>query len=164
MIQRLMVAALCLVCLAAAPAAGVIAPGNALLTFEVGQSQGSHTETPRVYQVVAMLDGKVQTVYGGKIPLAASGGANPAFTYQTVGVTLGYATRRAADGTIELDARIEGTLLPPSGTEKDGAGPPAFGTFAHDFRVMLSTGKKVRVIDVGETEKARHYVDVRADW
>ena len=29
---------------------------------------------------------------------------------------------------------------------------------------MLSSGKKVRVIDVGETEKARHYVDVRADW
>jgi hypothetical protein len=163
-IQRLTVVVLCLVCVAAAPAAGDPAPGNAHLTFEVGQSQGSHAETPRVYQVVSILDGKVQTVYGGKIPLAASGGANAAFSYQTVGVTLNYATRRASDGEIELDARIEGTLLPPPDARKAEAGPPSFGTFTHDFRVLLSSGKKVRVIDVGEADSARHYVDVRADW
>src|SRR5262245_5822702 len=162
MIPRLPVAVLCLACVAAAPAASDSAVGNAPLRFEIGQSQGSHSETPRVYQVVSMLDGKVQTVYGGKIPLPMGG--SPGFSYQNVGVTLNYATRRVSDGTVELDARIEGTLLPPPDAPKNGGGPPSTGTFPHDFRVLLPSGKTVRVIDVGETEKARHYVDVRADW
>jgi hypothetical protein len=163
MLHRLAVAALCLVCVAAAPASSDPTPGNVHLTFEIGQSQGSHAETPRVYQVVSMLDGKVQSVYGGKIPLPAMAGPNAGYSYQNVGVTLNYATRQSAEGAIELDARIEGTLLPPSDAPADRNVPPAFGTFSHDFHVLLANGKTVRVIDVGETDKARHYLDVRAD-
>jgi hypothetical protein len=164
--KRLASAALFSAFLTAASAAGDPSAVNAQLTFEIGQAQGPRAEAPRIYRVVSMLDGKVQSVYGGRIPLpaVAGGGASGTYAYQNVGVTLSYATRPAEPGVLELDARIEGTLLPAEGVPPAAGTPPSLGTFTHAFRVLLESGKKVRVIDVGEAEGAGHYVDVRAEW
>jgi hypothetical protein len=134
---------------------------NARYTIEIGQSQGARPEPPRVYHVVGAIGGKTQLTYGNRVPIAG-GSSTTGFSYEHVGLTVDLLSRRNDDTLLQIEAKIEGTLLAEGSGGASGA-PPVLGTFNESFTAVLADGRQVRVAEITQPDGARYYVDLRAD-